>query len=65
MGTVIVESVFAWPGVGLLAYQAVVQRDFPMMQGIILVFVCVFVIANLITDVVYCYLDPRVRYVNE
>lgn len=63
MGTVVVETVFAWPGLGQLAYQAVRSRDFPMLQGLMLIFVCVFIFANLIIDVLYCYLDPRVRYV--
>ena len=65
MAAVVVETVFAWPGVGRLAYQAVMHRDFPMMQGLILIFVGVFVIVNLMTDILYCYLDPRVRYVKE
>jgi peptide/nickel transport system permease protein len=63
MGAVVTESVFSWPGVGRLAYQAVTYRDFPMIQGITLIAVALFVIVNLLVDIVYVYLDPRVRYV--
>ncbi len=65
MGTVVVETVFSWPGLGRLAYQSVMYRDFPMMQGLILTFVAIFVVVNLLTDLAYCYLDPRIRYVKE
>ena len=65
MGTVVVETIFGWPGLGRLAYQAVMFRDFPMMQGLILTFVGIFVFVNLIVDIAYCYLDPRIRYVKE
>ena len=65
MGTVVVETIFGWPGLGRLAYQSVMYRDFPMMQGLILTFVGIFLVVNLITDLVYCYLDPRIRYVKE
>ena len=65
MGTVVVETVFGWPGLGRLAYQSVMYRDFPMMQGLILVFVGIFLVVNLMIDILYCYLDPRIRYVKE
>jgi peptide/nickel transport system permease protein len=62
-GSVIVETVFAWPGIGRLAYESVIHRDFPVMQGIVIVFVALFIISNLAIDILYAYLDPRVRYV--
>jgi peptide/nickel transport system permease protein len=60
---VVTETVFAWPGVGRLAYNAVMSRDFPLIQGLMIIFVALFVIANLAIDILYVYLDPRVRYV--
>ncbi len=65
MGSVVTETIFAWPGVGRLAYQAVMNRDFPLIQGLILLFVALFVVVNLLIDILYVYLDPRVRYVKE
>ena len=61
-GSVVVETVFAWPGLGQLAYQAMLSRDYPLMQGTVLL-VAVFVLAsNLLVDVLYAYVDPRIRY---
>jgi ABC-type dipeptide/oligopeptide/nickel transport system permease component len=60
-GTVVVESLFARPGVGRLAVQAIQERDFPVVQGVILVAGLVFVVVNLITDMLYPLLDPRIR----
>lgn len=64
-GAVVVETIFAWPGLGRLAYEAVRYRDFPLIQGVIMVFVGLYVIFNLAIDILYCYLDPRIRYVEE
>ena len=63
MGSVVTETVFTWPGIGLLAQQAVMNRDFPLMQGLLVLFVGLFVIFNLLVDILYLYLDPRIRYV--
>jgi peptide/nickel transport system permease protein len=61
-GSVVIETVFAWPGLGQLAYQAMLTRDYPLIQGTVLL-VAVFVLAaNLLVDVLYAYLDPRIRY---
>ncbi|MHB1133543.1 MAG: ABC transporter permease [Chloroflexota bacterium] len=60
-GAVVVESVFAWPGVGRLIIQAVEQRDYSVVSAALLWLVMVFVIINLITDITYAYLDPRIR----
>ena len=61
-GSVITEQVFQWPGTGLLAIEAVRNRDFPVLQAVIIVFAGIFVACNLVVDVLYVYLDPRIRY---
>jgi peptide/nickel transport system permease protein len=61
-GSVIVETVFAWPGIGLLAIQAVLARDLQVVQAVAMVFAVGFVGLNLIVDILYAYLDPRIRY---
>jgi peptide/nickel transport system permease protein len=60
-GTVIVETVFAWPGLGSLLVQGVGNRDFPVVQGVTLIIAVTFVLVNLLVDLIYGYLDPRVR----
>lgn len=65
MGSVVTEAIFAWPGVGMLAYEAVMKRDFPLIQGVIIIFVGLFIVFNLAIDILYVYLDPRIRYVKE
>lgn len=61
-GAVIVETVFAWPGVGRLLIDAVSARDFPLVQGIMLFISVSFVLVNLLADLAYAYVDPRIRY---
>jgi peptide/nickel transport system permease protein len=61
-GTLIVEQVFAVPGIGSLMIGAILQRDFPVVQGVALVFGVLVVLVNLLTDVAYAALDPRVRF---
>jgi peptide/nickel transport system permease protein len=61
-GAFIVESVFAWPGVGRLAVQALGARDYPTVQAVVLLAVFVFLLANLVVDIAYAYLDPRISY---
>lgn len=61
-GQVVVETVFAWPGTGLLAIEAIQGRDYPVVQAVVLLFAAIFIIANLVVDVLYAYLDPRIRY---
>jgi ABC-type dipeptide/oligopeptide/nickel transport system permease component len=63
-GAVITETVFAWPGIGLLVVDAVKFRDYPVVQGAILFFALAVVLVNLLVDLSYAYLDPRVRYGN-
>lgn len=61
-GAVVIETVFAWPGIGRLAYEAIIGRDFPLMQAIVLVMTALFIVANLAVDVAYVWLDPRIKY---
>ncbi len=58
--TVVVEQVFAWPGMGRLIYRSVFQQDYPTVQGAVLVVAALFVLVNLVVDLTYSYLDPRV-----
>lgn len=62
-GAVIVETVFAWPGVGRLLVDAISNRDYPVVQVAVLLITAVFVLVNLVVDLSYAYLDPRIRYV--
>ena len=61
-GAIITETVFAWPGVGRLAVQAVFERDFPVVESVVLIAATIFVILNLAVDLLYAVLDPRIRY---
>jgi peptide/nickel transport system permease protein len=61
-GSVITETIFAWPGVGRLAIQAIQNRDFPVVQAAVTVVAIIFVLINLLVDVLYAYIDPRVRF---
>jgi len=61
-GAVITETIFAWPGVGRLLIQSISFRDYPLVQGCILLIAITYVSMNLLTDVVYGFLDPRIRY---
>lgn len=61
-GAVIVETVFGWPGVGLLMVNAIYERDYPLVQAGIFFFSLFFILVNLIVDIVYTFLDPRIRY---
>lgn len=64
-GTVIIETVFAWPGVGRLVVQAIFNRDYPLVQAIVFILALIFVAANLLVDLLYIYLDPRISYLEE
>jgi ABC-type dipeptide/oligopeptide/nickel transport system permease component len=61
-GSVITETIFAWPGVGRLSVQAIFNRDYPVVQSAVFLLASTFVIVNLLVDVIYTYLDPRIRY---
>ena len=61
-GAVITETIFSWPGVGQIAYESVNRRDYAMIQGVVLYGATLFVLVNLLVDILYAVLDPRVRY---
>ncbi|MDP2859467.1 MAG: ABC transporter permease [Bacillota bacterium] len=61
-GAVVTETIFSWPGVGRLAVNSILRRDFPMVQGTTLVLCFTFVVMNLFVDLMYTFLDPRIRY---
>jgi peptide/nickel transport system permease protein len=61
-GAVVTESVFAIPGLGRLTVDAILRRDYPVIQGVVLLFSCVYVVVNLIVDLLYTLFDPRIRY---
>jgi peptide/nickel transport system permease protein len=60
-GTILTESVFNWPGLGLLSYDSMMNRDYPVMQAVFLLASVAVILANLIADIMYYYLDPRVK----
>lgn len=60
-GTIVTETIFSWPGIGRLTVQAISSRDYPLLQGCILVISLSYVLVNLLTDVLYALIDPRVR----
>ena len=60
-GAVIVETVFAWPGLGQLTMQSILARDFPIVQGVVLLGAFVTVVLNLAADILYSVVDPRIR----
>ncbi len=62
MGAVLTETVFAWPGVGRLLVSATLSRDIPLLMGLFLMVAITVLVSNLITDLVYVWLDPRIRY---
>lgn len=61
-GTVIIEDIFAWPGMGRYALQAIYERDYPVIQTIVLVVACFYVLINLLVDLAYAWLDPKIRF---
>ena len=61
-GSVVTETVFTWPGIGLLVVDAVRSRDFQVVQAVVILFAGIFILCNLLVDILYAYLDPRIRY---
>jgi peptide/nickel transport system permease protein len=61
-GSVVTETVFAWPGVGQLLVQSIYNRDYPLVQGAIIILAAIFVLVNLIVDICYVLVDPRIQY---
>jgi ABC-type dipeptide/oligopeptide/nickel transport system permease component len=60
-GAVLTETVFAWPGIGRLSYEAIFARDYPLLMGILIIIGLTVIVGNVLTDIAYAYLDPRVR----
>ena len=61
-GAVLIETIFSWPGMGRLYYQAAVERDYPLLMAILIIGAAFIILCNLLADILYAYLDPRVRY---
>ncbi|MDF2615268.1 MAG: transporter permease [Clostridia bacterium] len=61
-GAVLTETVFAWPGIGKFTVEAIMKSDFPIVQGVVLLVAFIFVVMNLVVDIVYAFLDPRIKY---
>jgi peptide/nickel transport system permease protein len=61
-GVIVVEVLFAWPGLGRLTYDAVLARDYTVVQGAVLLVAAIFLVANLVVDLLYALIDPRIRY---
>ena len=58
---VVIEVIFAWPGIGRLLYEGIFQRDFPLVQGVVVMIGIMFIVVNLVVDILYAYIDPRIR----
>jgi len=61
-GAVLTETVFAWPGIGRLIVDSILARDYPVIQGTILIFGLLYILVNLVVDMIYAFIDPRIRY---
>ena len=61
-GAIVTEAIFSWPGLGRLTIQAINARDYPLAQGCILTIALTYILINLITDILYSVVDPRIRY---
>ena len=64
-GTIVIETVFAWPGVGRLAFEGIYFRDYPLVQGCVLIKGAFIIFINLCVDILYLYVDPRIRYAGQ
>lgn len=61
-GAVLTETVFSWPGIGSYTVQCILKSDFPVVQGVVLLIACIFVLINLVVDIIYAFLDPRIKF---
>ena len=61
-GSVVIESIFRWPGVGKLVMDSITARDYPVIQGFVLIMAVIYVLINLATDILYRVIDPRIDY---
>jgi peptide/nickel transport system permease protein len=61
-GSLVAETVFAWPGLGQLAFMAVRDSDYPLLQGVVITFAVFYLATAFLVDILYAYIDPRIRY---
>jgi peptide/nickel transport system permease protein len=61
-GAIVTETVFAWPGVGRLTFEAVLFRDYPLLQAVVILDAVLVLFVTLVVDILYAYVDPRIRY---
>lgn len=61
-GAILTETVFSWPGIGMLIIDAIYNRDYPLIQGVVFIIALIMIIINLLVDIIYAYIDPRIRY---
>lgn len=61
-GAVLTETVFSWPGIGHYTVECILKSDFPVVQGVVLLIACIFVLINLVVDIIYAFLDPRIKF---
>jgi peptide/nickel transport system permease protein len=61
-GAIVTETVFAWPGVGRLTFEAVLFRDYPLLQAVVILDAVLVLVVTLVVDILYAYIDPRIRY---
>lgn len=61
-GALVIEVVFRWPGMGALAYDAIMERDYPVVMGVVLIVAVIFIVVNLLVDLSYTFFDPRIKY---
>ena len=61
-GAILTERTFSWPGIGTLLVNSIQARDYPVIQGVVLLFAVTFFVINLAVDILYGYIDPRIRY---
>ena len=61
-GAVLTETVFSWPGVGKYVVEAILVTDYPVVQGTVMMMAVIFVLVNLIVDIIYAFIDPRIKY---
>lgn len=61
-GAILTETVFAWPGIGMMVVSSIGNRDYPVVQGIVFIIAFIFILVNLLVDILYAYIDPRIRY---
>jgi peptide/nickel transport system permease protein len=61
-GAIVVEPIFAWPGLGWLLVESIAARDFPVVQAAVFIIASTFVLINLLVDILYTWLDPRIQY---